>query len=291
MSTTAIPIDSAARKQALTEVEEKTMSVPYYHVDAFTHELFTGNPAGVCLLPAFPTERTLRDIAAENRHSETAFIVGRPDGDFDLRWFTPKVETDLCGHATLASAFVLALRGDASWPARFHTRSGILTVARDQDALELDFPIRALQPCEVPTHLLPALGLANALVMRSWRDYVVILDDPSHVLAVSPDITRLAGTTIGNTGAGAIITAPGDDPVDYVCRYFSPADGISEDPATGSIQCALAPYWANRLGRPALQVRQLSLRGGAMRCTVAGERVKIRGRARLYLAGSLEVAV
>lgn len=263
------------------------MPVPYYHVDSFTHDLFAGNPAGVCFLPAFPIESTLRAIARENRHSETAFVAPRTDGDFDLRWFTPKVETDLCGHATLASAFVLALRGHAKWPVRFHTRGGVLTVVRDRDAFELDFPVRAPQPCDAPPDLLPALGLASALVMRSWRDYVVILDHASQVLAASPDTTRLAG--LG--GLGAIVTASGDHPVDYVCRYFAPADGIDEDPATGSIQCALAPYWAGRLGKVSLRVQQLSLRGGEMHCTIAGDRVRIRGNARLYLHGTLDVAV
>src|SRR3989475_10739621 len=141
------------------------MSIPYYHVDSFTGQLFAGNPAGVCILSAFPSDTTMQNIAAENRHSETAFVVARPDGDFNLRWFTPKVEDDLCGHATLASAYVLALRKHNQWPVRFHTCSGTLTVAQDRDGFEMDFPARPPQSCETPVDLLPALGLNAALVM------------------------------------------------------------------------------------------------------------------------------
>ena len=135
------------------------MAIPYYHVDAFTGELFAGNPAGVCILPAFLADSIMQKIAAENRHSETAFVVPRADGDFDLRWFTPKIEDDLCGHATLASAYVLALRKHNVWPVRFHTCSGMLTVAQGQDSFEMDFPARPPQSCETPVDLLPALGL------------------------------------------------------------------------------------------------------------------------------------
>src|ERR1700747_2025209 len=143
------------------------MAIPYYHVDAFTGELFAGNPAGVCILSAFPADSIMQKIAAGNRHSETAFVVPRSDGDFDLRWFTPKVEDDLCGHATLASAFVLAFRGHSTWPVRFHTRSGVFTVTRDQDYLEMDFPTLPAQPCEPPPELLTALGVKSAHVAKS----------------------------------------------------------------------------------------------------------------------------
>src|SRR5688500_9183340 len=154
------------------------MPIPYYHVDAFTSHLFAGNPAGVCILDAFPADPLMQQIAAENRHSETAFVIQRPDGDFGLRWFTPEVEDDLCGHATLASAYVLALRGHADWPVRFHTMSGVLTVARDGDHYEMDFP--AWQPalCDPPPELLPALGLTSADVVDvgRTRDYLVVVD-------------------------------------------------------------------------------------------------------------------
>jgi PhzF family phenazine biosynthesis protein len=233
----------------------------------------------------------MQKIAAENRHSETAFVVSRADGDFDLRWFTPTIEDDLCGHATLASAFVLALRKHSVWPVRFHTCSGLLTVAQDavaqdENSFEMDFPARPPQPCEVPVELLPALGLKSALVMKS-RDYLVVVDEAEQVRALSPDIAALARIEMGN--GGAIVTAPGEGDVDYVCRLFAPAEGIDEDPATGSIHCTLAPYWAGRLGKETMRAEQLSARGGFMQCAIDGDRVKIAGQARLYLQGTLEL--
>ena len=262
------------------------MAIPYYHVDAFTAELFAGNPAGVCILSAFLPDSTMQKIAAENRHSNTAFVVPRADGDFDLRWFTSKIEDDLCGHATLASAYVLALRKHSVWPVRFHTRSGMLTVCHDGDSFAMDFPARPGQPCEVPAGLLPALGLKTALVTKS-RDYLVVVDEAERVRALSPGIAALAKLDIGISGA--IVTAPGEGDVDYVCRFFAPAVGIDEDPATGSIHCTLAPYWAGRLGKNTMRAQQLSARGGSMQCTIAGDRVKIAGRARLYLQGTVEL--
>ena len=262
------------------------MGIPYYHVDAFTGELFRGNPAGVCILPAFLADSIMQKIATENRHSETAFVVSRADGDFDLRWFTPEVEDDLCGHATLASAHVLALRKHAAWPVRFHTCSGILTVTEQQGSFEMDFPARPPQQCETPANLLPALGLKTAHVMKS-RDCLVVVNQAEQVGALAPDFAALATV---NTGiGGTIATAPGEGDVDYVCRFFAPVVGIDEDPATGSIHCTLAPYWAGRLGKDTLRARQLSARGGNMQCTIDGDRVKIAGSARLYLHGTLEV--
>jgi PhzF family phenazine biosynthesis protein len=267
------------------------MAIPYYHVDVFTSELFAGNPAGVCVLSAFLPDRVMQKIAAENRHSETAFVVPRADGDFDLRWFTPTVEDDLCGHATMASAYVLALRKHSVWPVRFHTCSGRLIVAQEGDGFELDFPARPPQPCETPVELLPALGLPAlglkaARVMKS-RDYLVVLDRAEQVRALKPDIAALAKIDIGN--GGAIVTAPGEGDIDYVCRLFAPAEGIDEDPATGSIHCTLVPYWAERLGKSTLRAQQLSARGGSMQCTNAGDRVKIAGKVRLYLQGTIEL--
>src|SRR5580698_3901375 len=155
------------------------MSIPYYHVDSFADEIFGGNPAGVCILPAFPADAVLKKIAAENRHSETAFVVARAEGDFDLRWFTPIVEDDLCGHATLAAAYALSLRGQDKWPVRFHTVSGLLSVNRehsDTARFEMDFPSRPAVSCEAPAELLSALGLQAAQVMREPRDFLVIVD-------------------------------------------------------------------------------------------------------------------
>lgn len=228
----------------------------------------------------------MQKIAAENKHCQTAFVVPRADADFHLRWFTPEVEDDLCGHATLASAFVLALRGHSMWPVRFHTRSGVLTVARDQDSFEMDFPAWPPRRCAPPAELLPALGLKTAEIVRS-RDYLVVVDRAEQVRALSPNIQALAKLDIGI--GGVIVTAPGDGHVDYVSRFFAPAAGIDEDPVTGSINCTLAPYWAGRLGKQTLHVQQLSARGGELRCEIAGDRVKIAGKARLYLQGMLEV--
>jgi predicted PhzF superfamily epimerase YddE/YHI9 len=269
-----------------SSLEEHGMAIPYYHIDSFTNELFHGNPAGVCILSVFPADGIMQKIAAENRHSETAFVVPRPDGDFDLRWFMPEVEDDLCGHATLASAYVLALRNHSVWPVRFHTRSGPLSVAREGDGFEMDFPSRPPQPCDVPVGLLPALGLKTALVMKS-RDYLVVVDRAAQVQSLSPDFAALAKVDVGI--GGTIVTAPGSAGVDYVCRLFAPVVGIDEDPATGSIHCTLAPYWAGRLGKDRFYAQQLSARGGSMQTRVCGDRVKISGRARLYLHGAIEL--
>ncbi len=266
-------------------------SIPYYHVDSFTSALFAGNPAGVCIVPEFPPDRTMLQIAAENRHSQTAFVVQRGADNFDLRWFSPVVEDDLCGHATLATAYVLALRGHKAWPARFQTMSGELRAARTGgnggDWFELDFPARPAAPCDVPATLLPALGLRDAQVLKDTRDYLVVVESAEQVAALNPDFAALARITSG-TG-GAIVTAPGNRDCDYVVRFFAPSVGIPEDPATGSITCTLAPYWAARLGKRALRGRQLSSRGGELRGELAGDRVKIAGQARLYLQGTIEI--
>lgn len=264
------------------------MSISYYHIDSFANELFAGNPAGVCLVPAFPRVEVMQKIAAENRHSETAFVVTRADGDFDLRWFTPVVEDDLCGHATLAAAYVLSLRGHDTWPVRFHTVSGLLTVNRDHERLEMDFPARPAVPCEIPTGLLSALGLEKAEVMHDPRDFLIVIDRIEIVKNLKPDIAALAKIDMGRSG-GAIVTAAGENDVDYVCRFFAPSEGIDEDPATGSIHCSLVPYWAARTGKRTFRVQQLSPRGARMWCTLAGDRVKIAGEAKLYLQGTINI--
>ncbi len=263
------------------------MSISYYHIDSFASELFAGNPAGVCFLPAFPANDVMQKIAAENRHSETAFVVARADGDFDLRWFTPIVEDDLCGHATLASAYALSLRGHDSWPVRFHTVSGLLTVNRDHERFEMDFPARPAAPCEIPSGLLSALGLEKAEVMREPRDFLIVTNHANVVENLKPDIAALA--KIEMAFGGVIVTAPGEDNFDYVCRFFAPREGINEDPATGSIQCTLVPYWAGRTGKQTFRVQQLSPRGARMWCTLAGDRVKIAGETKLYLQGTISI--
>jgi PhzF family phenazine biosynthesis protein len=270
-----------------------TVSIPYYHIDSFADELFAGNPAGVCLVPAFPANDLMQKIAAENRHSETAFVVARTDGDFDLRWFTPIVEDDLCGHATLASAYVLSLRGHATWPVRFHTVSGLLTVHRDHDRRDhdrfaMDFPSRPPIPCAIPTGLLSALGLERAEVLRDPRDFLVVVDHAETVRNLKPDIAALAKIDPG-VGRGVIVTAAGENDIDYVCRFFAPSEGIDEDPATGSIHCALVPYWAARTGKQTFRAQQLSSRGARMWCALAGDRVKIAGEVKLYLQGTINL--
>ena len=268
------------------------MSIPYYHVDSFANELFAGNPAGVCLLPSFPANSIMQKIAAENRHSETAFVVARADGDFDLRWFTPVVEDDLCGHATLAAACVLSLRGHDTWPVRFHTVSGLLTVDRDtvhpdHERFAMDFPARPAVACEIPAGLLSALGLKTAEVLREPRDFLVIVEHAEIVRSLKPDLAALAKIVRGS--GGVIITAAGENDVDYVCRFFAPSAGIDEDSATGSIHCALAPYWGGRTGKQTFRVQQLSSRGARMWSTLAGDRVKIAGEVRLYLQGTINI--
>ena len=264
-----------------------SMGIPYYHIDSFANDLFEGNPAGVCLVPAFPAREVMQKIAAENRHSETAFVVARADGDFDLRWFTPIVEDDLCGHATLAAAYALSLHGHHSWPVRFHSVSGLLTVNRDHQHFEMDFPSRPAKSCEIPPGLLSALRLETAEVMREPRDFLIVVKHAEIVKNLKPDIAALAKIDMGR--GGAIVTAAGENDVDYVCRFFAPCEGIDEDPATGSIQCTLVPYWAGRTGKRTFRVLQLSSRGARMWCTLVGDRVKIAGEAKLYLQGTINI--
>jgi predicted PhzF superfamily epimerase YddE/YHI9 len=263
-------------------------AIPYYHVDAFTDRLFAGNPAGVCIVPRFPHAVVMQRIAAENGLPQTAFVASREDGDgHDLRWFTPRVEDDLCGHATLAAAYVLSLRGAADWPLRFHTRSGVLAVHRDGPAFGLDLPRWSPEPAEPPPGLLPALGLAAAVEVRRTRDWLVVVESEEAVRALRPDVAAIGTIEMGI--GGVVVSAPGEGDVDYVCRFFAPSVGIPEDPATGSIHCTLGPYWARRLGRASFRARQLSARGGALRCDVADGHVRVTGQARLYLAGTLQV--
>lgn len=264
------------------------MPVPYYHVDAFTAVPFAGNPAGVCILDHYPADALLHRIAAENGHSQTAFVAPRGDGTFHLRWFTPTVEDDLCGHATLATAHVMAVRGHADWPVRFHTRSGVLPVHRTADGFALDLPAWPPEPCEPPPGLLDALGVREAVdVMRAERDYLVALPSADHVRTLRPNIAALGRIEMGI--GGVIVTAPGDDGADYVVRFFAPAAGIPEDPATGSISCTLAPYWAARLGRRSLRARQVSSRGGELTCELTEAGVRVHGRACVYLSGAIEI--
>jgi len=260
---------------------------PITVVDAFADQPFGGNPAAVCVLPGPAPESWMRLVAREMNLAETAFLHRTDDG-FALRWFTPAVEVDLCGHATLASAHVLwqqayLARGET---ARFHTRSGLLTAAPDGDRIVLDFPARVAAEIPAPESLLPALGIpAPRWIGKNVYDYLVVVGSEAEVRALSPDHGALARLPV----RGAIVTSLADPgrPYDFVSRFFAPGAGVAEDPVTGSAHCALAPYWRPRLGRDAMVGYQASARGGTVHTTVMGDRVLLGGRAVTVMRGML----
>ena len=261
------------------------MKIPIYQVDAFTPEVFSGNPAAVCLLDEWIEDRRLQSIATENNLSETAFIV-RTENGFDIRWFTPLTEVELCGHATLASAFVqFFCRGWRGDTIKFQTRkSGQLIVTKQDDILEMDFPARTAHAQAPPNGLDQALGVTARKVFGSAEDLMVVLDDEKTVVEVRPDFAALEQVGC----RGVIITARGDRS-DFVSRFFAPRVGIPEDPVTGSAHCVLIPYWAKVLGKKALHALQVSKRGGELFCRHAGDRVRISGKAALYLEGTITI--
>ena len=264
------------------------MPQPIVHVDAFTDVAFGGSPAAVCVLPAAREATWMQHVAREMNLSETAFVVPRDgaSGDFDLRWFTPTVEVDLCGHATLASAHVLWEDGRvaAEAAARFHTRSGLLTAARRGDWIELDFPATPEQPIDPPPGLVEAVGATPRHVGRSRFDFLFELEDETAARNVRPDFGRLRGFA----ARGVIVTARADDPaIDFVSRYFAPAFGIDEDPVTGSTHCCLGPFWSGRLNKTEFVARQVSTRGGMLKVKVDGDRVRLGGQAVTVLRGEL----
>ena len=259
------------------------MRIPIFQIDAFTNRLFKGNPAAVCLLESWPEDGKLQAVAAENNLSETAFLLSR-DGYFDLRWFTPKVEVDLCGHATLASAHAVFQFVDPGlMSVRFQTRSGLLTVERRGELLVMEFPSRPGKACAMPEELVEGLGVRPVEVLLS-RDYLAVYESDEIVESLKPDMDRLLRLDC----LGVIVTAPGTD-CDFVSRFFAPRAGIPEDPVTGSAHCTLIPYWAGRLGKNELHALQVSERGGELFCTDLGERVKIGGRAVTYLEGFINI--
>jgi len=263
------------------------MGIRAFKVDSFTAEPFSGNPAGVCLLTEPRDERWMQAMAREMNLSETAFLLREGDG-FRLRWFTPAVEVELCGHATLASAHVLWEEGvlAPSETARFATRSGELRASRSGDLIELDFPTKPEHPAEPPENLLEALRVKPLYLGRSVFDYLLLLDSEEAVRAVSPDFALLRSVTV----RGVIVTAPSARPeFDFVSRFFAPAVGVDEDPVTGSAHCCLGPFWAARLGKSELVGHQVSARGGVVNVRVAGERVFLGGRAVTVLRGELAV--
>lgn len=263
------------------------MPSPLFTVDAFASQPFTGNPAAVCLLATPADAGWMQRVAAEMNLSETAFVSSQPDG-FDLRWFSPTVEVDLCGHATLASAHTLWASGRLSpaETARFHTRSGLLTATRRDDWIELDFPATPCQPAEPRAGLIEALGAEPIFVGRSRFDYLVQVATEDEVRMLAPDMAALR--TVG--GRGIMVTAASTQPgVDFVSRFFGPGAGIDEDPVTGSAHCCLAPFWAERLGRTRLLAHQLSRRGGVLRVEVVGDRVLLQGQAVMVSQGEILV--
>lgn len=261
------------------------MDIAYYQLDAFTDRAFAGNPAAVCPLPAWPADATLAAMAREHNLSETAFLVGG-NGRYELRWFTPAIEIDLCGHATLAAAWVVCNRLEPGCTqVAFATRSGELSVAAEDGLLAMDFPARPPEPCAtIPPDLAAGLGATPAAVLKS-RDYLAVFDDPALVARLSPDQDILARLDC----LGIIATAPGTDGVDFVSRFFAPRAGIAEDPVTGSSHCTLVPYWSRRLGKEALAARQVSVRGGELFCRDLGARVRLAGRTALYLEGRVSL--
>ncbi|MGO8915159.1 MAG: PhzF family phenazine biosynthesis protein [Stellaceae bacterium] len=261
------------------------MRLPLYQIDAFTDRRFGGNPAAVVPLEEWLPDAVLQAIAAENNLSETAFLR-REGEDYALRWFTPAVEVDLCGHATLASAYAI-FRFLEPWreQVEFRTlKAGRLSVARRGDLLAMDFPARPPRPAAAPPGLAEALGKAPEAVLAA-RDILAVYARAEEVEALAPDISALARLDC----YAVIATAPGSGGVDFVSRFFAPRQGIPEDPVTGSAHCTLVPSWAERLGKPALSARQLSQRGGALACELKGERVVIAGRCVLYLEGAITV--
>ncbi len=279
------------------------MKLPLYQVDAFTSERFSGNPAAVVILEEWLPEELMLAIAAENNLSETAFVVPGREAH-GLRWFTPEVEVDLCGHATLATAYVLlevaplsgvpeglpsqrdalSPQSGSSAEVRFHTQeSGRLRVRRDGDLFRMDFPARPGAPTDVRNDVSEALRRVPEELLAG-RDLMAVYATEAEIVGLAPDFGRVASLD----ALGVIVTAPGDD-ADFVSRFFAPNSGIPEDPVTGSTHCTLVPYWARRLGRSKLRAQQLSKRGGELFCEDRGERVSIAGRAVLYLEGSITI--
>ncbi len=261
------------------------MGQPIVQVDAFTDTPFAGNPAAVCILPQPYDEHWMQNVAREMNLSETAFLLQQPDG-FNLRWFTPAVEVDLCGHATLASAHVLWESGHLKphEQARFHTRSGLLTAERKGVWIELNFPATPDEPADAPSGLLEALGVTAAYIGKNRFDYLIEVGSEDTVRNISPNFSLLA--TI--PARGVIVTSRSPSPnYDFVSRFFAPQVGVNEDPVTGSAHCTLAPYWSKKLGKDEMVGYQASARGGVVRVRVSGARVYLGGQAVTVLRGEL----
>lgn len=260
------------------------MQIPIYQVDAFSSHIFAGNPAAVCPLNQWLPDDTLQAVAAENNLSETAFFVRNGDA-YDLRWFTPLVEVDLCGHATLASAWVLFHELHATGNRiAFNTKSGSLTVEKRGELLALNFPARPPAPVQPCPGLVEALGGKPEIILAA-SDYLVVYPHAADVKTLQPDMAALSKID----KFAVIVTAPGDT-CDFVSRFFAPGKGVPEDPVTGRAHCTLIPYWSNRFNKDILHARQLSKRGGELYCQMLGDRVEIAGRSVLFLKGEISLS-
>jgi PhzF family phenazine biosynthesis protein len=261
------------------------MNLPIYWVDAFTERTFGGNPAAVVPLDSWLDDGLLQRIANENGLSETAYFVRTGPASADLRWFTPAVEVDLCGHATLATAHVLFNElGQAEAPFVFNAKGGVLSVSRRGELMELDFPARPAKAAEPPEDLLRGLVVPPKQVLRTDLTWLCVYETAEQVKALAPDFTALSTVVPGRF----IPTARGED-CDFVSRFFAPDAGINEDPVTGSAHCTLVPYWAERLGKSVFHARQVSKRAGEIWCELDGDRVRIAGHTMLYLTGRISV--
>ena len=263
------------------------MKIPLFQVDAFTDRAFRGNPAAVCLLDGWIPDHVMQSIAAENNLSETAFLVKKGYGIYELRWFTPATEVDLCGHATLASAYVLFdVVKEVSEEVIFITRSGELRVHVDNGVFYMDFPARPPEPLLKPPGLITSLKIEPTEVLKA-RDLLVVYDVQDVVKTIEPDFSALTALSRDLNVLGIIVTAPGNGKIDFVSRFFAPIVGVPEDPVTGSAHCTLVPYWARRLGKSELVAYQASKRGGELFCRYCGDRVVIGGKAVLFARGEI----
>lgn len=260
-------------------------TIPFWQVDAFTDRVFHGNPAAVCVLTHWLADDVLQQIAAENNLSETAYLVAREGGGYRLRWMTPVAEVDLCGHATLASAWVVLNELEpAAERVSFETRSGTLAVELGASGYTMDLPAQPGTPCDAPAGLTEALGVEPQELFETEVNHLVVLGSAQDVWSLEPDFAAIAALP-----RSLIVTAPGEGEIDFVSRYFAPSLGVPEDPVTGSAHCTSTPYWAARLGRNPLRARQISERGGDVRCEVRGDRVRLSGDAVLFAKGEIHL--
>jgi PhzF family phenazine biosynthesis protein len=260
------------------------MKLKIYQLDAFTDKIFGGNPAAVVPLTEWISDDLMQKIALENNLAETAFYVLEGD-KYHIRWFTPTVEVDLCGHATLATAYqIFHYENYQNSVIEFTSRSGILKVEKQGDLLELDFPVDKLTPSETPKALIESLGATPKETIKGFTDYMLVFESEAQIKAFEPDFRKMAEVDC----RGVIVTAKGDE-VDFVSRFFGPNSGGDEDPVTGSAHTSLTPYWAKIFGKTEFKARQISARGGELACTLVGDRVKIAGKVAPYLEGKINV--